>query len=85
MKNQIISKEPITIWIRGYDKRVVEQPYLLRATKVELMGNELYFCLKKELIFKIWLKEEKWRSYKNINEALKDVDIEVIGKDTLNY
>lgn len=77
-KNQIKTKEPMTIWIRGYDKEKTEQPYLLRANLIEFRGNEIYFYLGKELIFKVWLKEAKWRNYKDINEALKNVDIEVI-------
>ena len=34
--------------------------------------NHLMFYLKEDLIFKIWLKKDK---DKDINEAIKDVDI----------
>ena len=77
MKTKIQSKEPMTIWIRNYDKKKSEQPHLLRANKVELSGNEIYFYLGKELIFKVWLKEDKWKNYKDINEALEDVGIKI--------
>ena len=77
MKTKIQSKEPMTIWIRNYDKKKSEQPPLLRANKVEFSGNEIYFYLGKELIFKVWLKEDKWKNYKDINEALEDVGIKI--------
>ncbi|MBA7491769.1 hypothetical protein ES702_02317 [subsurface metagenome] len=78
MKDKITSKEPMTIWIRCYDKEIFEEPFLVRANKIELSGNHLLFYLDKELIFKVWLKLDKWENYKDINEALKDVGIEII-------
>jgi len=78
MKNKIESKKPMTIWISGYDKNKFEEPFLIIADKVEFNGNELHFSLHKELIFKVWLKLNEYKKYKNINEALKDVGINII-------
>ena len=38
---------------------------------VEMKENHLFFYLKKQMVFKIWLKEE----YKTLEDALKDVGI----------
>lgn len=78
MKTKIQSKSPMTIWIMGYDKKLFEEPFLVMANKVEFVGNHLMFYLKKELVFKIWLKLDEYKKYKNINEALKDVKINII-------
>ncbi|MDP2672985.1 MAG: hypothetical protein Q8O84_04185 [Nanoarchaeota archaeon] len=86
MKDKIKSKEPMTIWIRGYDKSKFEESHLLRADRIEYLHDKegecfdhhLFFYLKKELVFKVWLKNKpKDKEYKNIDEALKDVGIEV--------
>ncbi|MCX6706713.1 MAG: hypothetical protein NT001_01070 [Candidatus Woesearchaeota archaeon] len=42
-----------------------------------VFDHHLMFWNKGKLIFKVWLKHNK--EYKNINEALKDVGIEVYG------
>ncbi|PIN86699.1 hypothetical protein COV19_03420 [Candidatus Woesearchaeota archaeon CG10_big_fil_rev_8_21_14_0_10_44_13] len=42
-----------------------------------VFDHHLMFWSKGELVFKVWLKQN--REYKNINEALKDVGIEVFG------
>lgn len=78
MKNLIQSKEPMTIWIMGYDKKLFEESFLLRATKVEFVENHLMFYLKKELIFKVWLKLNEYKKYKDINEAMKEAGIRVL-------
>ncbi len=86
MKNKIQSKNPMTIWIMGYDKSKFEEPHLLRANRVEYIADKkgeifdhhLMFYLGKELIFKVWLKNKpEDKKYKNINEALKDVKINI--------
>jgi len=77
-KDKILDKEPMTIWLSGYDKKKYEQPHLIRADKIEFINNHLMFYLGKILIFKVWLKEEKWRKYKNIKQVLKDVGIRII-------
>ena len=65
------SKEPMHFLVSYYDKDKFEEPHLLRADKVELVENHLMFYLKKELVFKVWLKKD----YKDVKEALKDVGI----------
>ena len=65
------SKEPMQFLVSYYDKDKFEEPHLLRADKVELVENHLMFYLKKELVFKVWLK----KGYKDVREALKDVGI----------
>lgn len=75
MKNIIQSKEPMTIWVCGYDKKLFEEPFLLRATKMEFVGNHLMFYLKKELIFKVWIKSDKYEKYKDIDEAMKEAEL----------
>ena len=42
-----------------------------------IFDHHLMFWSKGELVFKVWLKQDK--RYKNINEALEDVGIEVSG------
>ena len=69
--NKIESKEPMQFLVSYYDKAKFEEPHLLRADKVELVNNHLMFYLKKELVFKVWLKKD----YKDVKEALKDVGI----------
>ena len=76
--NDVISdQEPMHFSIMGYDKNKFEQPHLLRADKVELTNNHLMFYLKEVIIFKVWLKEGRWESYKDIKEALKDSGIKL--------
>ncbi len=41
-----------------------------------VFDNHLMFWLGKELVFKVWLKQNK--RYKDLNESLKDVGIENI-------
>ena len=65
------SKAPMHFLVSYYDKDKFEEPHLLRADKVELVENHLMFYLKKELVFKVWLK----KGYKDVKEALKDVGI----------
>jgi hypothetical protein len=71
MKNQIKCKqgEQINVWIKH---RNTTERSLLSCDKIEYYDNHLMFYLKEDLIFKIWLKKDK---YKDINEAIKDVDI----------
>ncbi len=85
-KREIISKYLLTIWIRGYDKKKFEQSHLLRADRIEYIADKkgeyfdhhLMFYLKKELTFKLWLKNESSdKPYKDIKEALKDIGIEL--------
>ena len=54
-------------------KNTQEPSRLFNCTKVELVGNEIMVYKKKELVFKVWLKKD----YKDIEEALKDVGIEI--------
>ena len=54
-----------------YNKNKFEEPHHLWADKVELVENHLMFYLKKELVFKVWLK----KGYKDVKEALKNVGI----------
>lgn len=75
MEDKIITKIPMTISIGGYNKEKVDEPYLLRANKIEFINNHLMFYLGKELVFKVWLKEDKLEKYKNINEVLRDVEV----------
>lgn len=46
------------------------------------LDNHLMFWLGKELVFKVWLKQNK--EYKNINEALKDVGIQAFNSSHKN-
>ena len=66
------SKEPMQFLVSYYNKDKFEEPHCLWADKVELVNNHLMFRLKKELIFKVWLKKD----YKDVKEALKDVGIQ---------
>lgn len=54
-----------------------ESSRLFDCDKIEFNGNHIYIYKKDKLIFKIWLKEDKWRNYKNINEAMNDVGIKI--------
>jgi hypothetical protein len=76
-QDTISDKESMTIWLGGYNEKRFEQPHLVRADKIELMNNHLMFYLGKELVFKVWLKEDRWEKYKNIKQAIKDVDIKI--------
>ena len=51
---------------------------LFNCDKIELIGNEIFIYKGKELIYKIWLKSDKWESYKDVKEAMKDVGISII-------
>ena len=73
-KQKEIKKGIHPVWIKGKN---VEQDNLIVSDKVEYYANHLMFYLKNELVFKVWLKKD----YKNINEALKDVGIEVSKHD----
>ena len=68
MTNTIRGKQ-INVWIKH---RNTTERSLLTCDKIEYYENHLMFYLKNNLIFKIWLKKDK---YKNIQEAIKDVDI----------
>ena len=87
MKNKIQSKNPMHFWISGYDKKKFEEAHLLRANMVEYIADKngdcfdhhLMFYLKKELVFKVWLKNKpEDKKYKNIREVLKDVGINLL-------
>lgn len=82
-KFQISEKEPMTIWI-GQGK---EEPFLLRANKIEYLHNKkgeffdhhLMFYLQGTLVFKMWLPNSiKDKEYASINEALKKSHVRVI-------
>lgn len=77
MVKEIKSKEPMHFRIQDYDKENFEESHLLRADMVELINNHLMFYLKKVLIFKVWLKEKKWKKYKSLKEAMGDVGIKL--------
>lgn len=87
MKDTIISKRPMTVWVKGYDKKKFEEPYLVRADRIEyshdkkkgFFDHHLLFYLKDELVFKVWLKNKpEDKEYKSINDAFKDVGINVV-------
>lgn len=87
MKDEIKTKEPMIITIRQKDK----ESFLLRADKIEylhikkrdkifgdIFDHHLMFYLKKDLVFKVWLpNEDEDKEFKNINEALESVGMDV--------
>jgi hypothetical protein len=76
-KYKITNKEPMHIWVRDFSKGTFEQLYLLRADEIEFINNHLLFYIKKELVFKVWLKEGKWQKCKNIQEAIKLANMKI--------
>ncbi len=52
---------------------------LIRYSKVELRGNEIWFYYKNELIFKVWLDKD---DYTDLFEASKSVKINLCDEKT---
>jgi len=79
ISKNIIQSDCMTIWFRDYNEKKFELPHLIGADRIEFIENHLMFYFGRKLIFKIWLKEGKWRRYKDINHALKNVGIKVLN------
>lgn len=58
----------INAWIKTQN---TEEPSLIECDSVNMKYNHLFFYLKKEMVFKVWLRKE----YKTLEDALKDVGI----------
>lgn len=74
MENQTTIKtirkgELIHAWIKH--KHTTERS-LISCDKIEYFDNHLMFYFKNNLVFKVWLRKDK---YKDIQSALRDVDI----------
>ena len=88
MKSQKrILKNIHPVWIEGKNTEK-GNPNLIVADSVEYIANKkgrffdhhLMFYKKKQLVFKVWLKNSpKDKPYKDIKHALKDVGIKVSG------
>ena len=59
-------------------KNTEERSRLFNCDKIELSGNEILIYRRKELIYKVWLKYDKWENYKSLKEAMEDVGISII-------
>lgn len=50
---------------------------LFDCTLIEFAGNHIMIYRRQKLVFKVWLKYNKWESYKTLKEAMDDVGIDV--------
>lgn len=82
--NKIIDKESFYVKIKHSEN--IEQESYLWCNRIEYIADKdgeyfdhhLMFYLGKMLVFKIWLRNEPDdKPYKNIKEALRDVNIMV--------
>lgn len=81
MKNILSNKEGFNVFIKH--KNTEADSLLFGCNKIEYLYNiqdgyidhHLLFFDKGKLIFKVWLGTKK--KYKDVNKALKDVDIKV--------
>jgi len=51
---------------------------LFNCNSIKLDGNEIFIYRGKDLLYKVWLKMDKWEHYKSVEEAMKDVGISII-------
>ena len=84
MKNADVMQGDFDILIKH--KNTEEASRLFDCDKIEyihdrkrdLFDHHLMFYKKRKLIFKVWLKYNKWENYKSLKEAMEDVGISII-------
>jgi hypothetical protein len=73
VKNKITGRFDVLINQRNTE----ESSRLFDCDKMELAGNHIMIYKKNNLVFKVWLKYDKWESYENLEEAMMDVGIRI--------
>ena len=75
MKNKNIITGTFDLFIRH--KNIEQFSRVFNCNKIEFIDNHLMVYKNNELIFKVWLKLYKFKKYKNLKEAMKDVGIDI--------